>query len=47
VHDFRQNLDTSLHSPFMVFPSQVVWCELIFQTVGNGIGSYCREECEA
>jgi hypothetical protein len=32
VHGFKQSLDSSLHPPFIIFVTQVTWCELIFQT---------------
>jgi hypothetical protein len=38
VYSFQQSLDSSLHPPFIVFVTQVMWCELVFQAVRNCIG---------
>jgi hypothetical protein len=35
--DLKQSLDSSLQPPFMVFVTQVMWCELIFEKVSNRV----------
>jgi hypothetical protein len=38
VYGFEQRLNSSLHPPFMVFITQIMVCELIFQAVNNCVG---------
>jgi hypothetical protein len=38
IYGFEQSLNSSLHMPFMGFVTQLMFCELIFQAVSNGVG---------
>jgi hypothetical protein len=38
IDGFVQSLNSSLHPLFMVFATQVMVCELIFQLVSNCVG---------
>jgi hypothetical protein len=47
VYGFEQGLNYSLHPLFMIFITQVMVCELIFQTVSNCIGFLGRMKFKA
>jgi hypothetical protein len=38
LYGVEQSLNSSIHPPFMVFVTQIMWCELNFQGVGNCFG---------
>jgi hypothetical protein len=47
VYGFEQNCNSNLHPPFMVFVTQVMVCELIFQTVSNCVAFLGRMKFKA
>jgi hypothetical protein len=38
VYSFEQSFNSILHPPIMVFVTQVMVCELIFQAASNCVG---------
>jgi hypothetical protein len=47
VYGVKYSFDIGLHPPFMVFVTQIMWCELNFQSVSNCVGFIDRMKFEA